>query len=267
MKGKAQRLHDRAGPVKIWEEPAPRRRYVIGADVSESKQRDVGTVKFKPGQNVERPDYQAAVVLELESCRHVASFRGYQPPYDYAESLAALGTWYNDARLAVEINGPGLSVIERLVRNIHYPSMYRNQTFAWVDTDDPHANTWGWRTTQQSRHMLIGRIHQAIKDGLQTLDARLVLELRTMQFAKDGVPRAMNRDKDDMVMALGIALQARSEQLGLGDFAETKKEPDIRPEDIWAWKKAMREKEVRSARDRDDSGVARLGSLDRLRNL
>lgn len=237
----------RAGNLRIWDEPLDGRRYVLGADVSEGKVRDKPTNRIRrTAQSEDRPDFSAAIVLDVESGQHVATWHGYLSPIHYAAALAALGWHYNTALLVAEINGPGLGVIEHLVRVIGYPAMYTSKIFG-MESMESGEPPYGWRTTGPTRGILINRIEEAISSGfLDTRDRLLAKELRTIQFDDMGVPRARGSDKDDLVMALGLALQGRYESLvGTSNSSPT---TVPRGPDDWIWEKRRRELAVAEKR-------------------
>lgn len=231
----------RAGNLRIWDDPLEGKRYVIGADVSEGKVRDKPSNRIRrTAQTEDRPDFSAAVVLEVESGEHVATWHGYLAPIHFAVALAAMGWYYSGALLVPEINGPGLGVIEHLVRVIGYLNIYTSKIFGMEAMVGEGELAFGWRTTGPTRGILINRIEEAISGGtLNTRDRLLAKELRTIQFDDMGVPRARGSDKDDLVMALGLALQGRYELL-VGT-ARSSSTPVPRGPDDWIWEKRRRE--------------------------
>lgn len=220
----------RTGQLRVWDQPKDHCKYVIGADPSEGKVRDKGVGKRKFNYLDDRPDYSAAIVLELETGLHVASWHGYLPPEQFAVVIAALGQHYNNALIVPEINGPGLVLVTALSETLHYPNLYRTRLFNVYDRD-MHVAQWGWRTTADSRQMLVSRINEAVHQGNAfTRDRGLIGELRTMEFDDQGNPRARGKNKDDRVLAFGMALQGRFERLG-GLQEEPEKKNDKRAYD------------------------------------
>lgn len=230
-------LESRAGHISIWDPPLVGRRYAIGADVSEGKVRDRVIVRRRIDTMRDRPDMSAACVVEVESGEHVATWHGWDNPLAYAQALYALGMEYNQALLVVELNGPGVAVVEHLVRVLGYPNMYISKLLA---RSDMHQNSdvveYGWRTTQSSKADLIMRIQEALSTKtLRTRDRRLVKELRTMQYDDMGNPRAKGSDRDDLVMGYGLALRGRFE-LMVGTERTTQDKPIDGP-DSWIWRR------------------------------
>lgn len=230
-------LANQSGKLKIWADPLEGETYVIGADSAEGKVKDRGLMKSKPGLGNERPDYSAAVVIESGSTRHMATWHGYQEPMEYAFSLAALGLHFNMALLVPELNGPGIAVIETLVRVINYPEIYRAKLFNRIETDGL-GSEYGWRTTESSRKLLIAAVQRSLMlRTLKTLDQQLIKEMRTMVYDEQGKERARGKDKDDRVMALALALQGRDEMVATGSsFRIPPEESRLAPEDRAMWR-------------------------------
>lgn len=261
MKGiSAKFMPSPAGKVQVWGEPLIGHSYVAGIDVAEGKIRDRGLMKMKPGLDNERPDYSCAIVIDQETTQHVASWHGYMEPIEFSFACAAIGIYYNQALLVPEINGPGLVIVETLSKTISYPNLYRSKVVNRIDHDGL-GSEFGWRTTQTSRNLLIAAIQRALMLGtLTTMDEGLVAELRTMEFDEQGVARARGRKKDDRVLALGLALQARDEMVSTGAaFALPAEQSKLPPDDRYMWA-LIHEHKKRQARDRELMAAARRGS-------
>lgn len=202
-----------AGKLRIWDEPIPTAKYVIGIDVAENRVRDRNVTRGKPSLGHSWPDYSAACVLEMQDGQHVATWHGHMDPTEFAFACAAIGHHYNNALLVVEINGPGTAVVEVLRKTVEYSNLYRNKVFNRIG-GDPVSSEHGFRTGPTTRPILISHIHQVLNYGrLFTRDPILVRELRTMEYDESGVERSRGRNKDDLVMAFGLALMGRAESL------------------------------------------------------
>jgi len=239
-------LQDRNGLLSIWDHPLDGHGYVIGIDVAEGKKRDRSTAEKRGivSYSDSRPDYSAMIVLDAETAQHVASWHGYIPPHLLATVAAALGMYYNTALLVPEVNGPGIAVITSLTETIQYPNIYRTRVFNVMDRD-PHSPQLGWRTDQHSRKLLMNRIGEMLETGyLFTRDKDLIGEIRTMEFDDQGVERGRGRNKDDRVLALGMALQGRFESIG-GFKVDTKPKPsteELLNQQAWDYVKRQQEK-------------------------
>jgi hypothetical protein len=205
-----------AGNLHLWDWPAEKREYVIGADMAEGKVRDkkMSTRRKLVSYSDYQPDYTAGYVIELETGLHVASWHGTINPFDFAFVLYAMGLFYNNALVVPEVNGPGIATVTCLVEQLRYPRVYRARQYALLQQGDL-AQQFGWRTLPHTREHLMFRITEAIStNNLFTRDARLVKELRTMERDPNGNPRATGSNKDDRVFALALALQGRYDVFG-----------------------------------------------------
>ena len=228
------------GALQIWKQPQKSGgwrdlplAYIIGADTSEGG---------------EHSSYCTAIVIEQGTGEVVASLHGRWHDHVYAEKLAELGHRYNEAVVAVERNNTGLSVLNTLINGgmeewkvgrteewkvggmegwkddiitlhssnlppfhssiLPYPSIYHDQD------DKP-----GWCTDGQSRPVLLAMLDRAIEEGWWNApDEELLGELQTVIHYPDRKPRAAPGRYDDRVIAAGIALCAREEGWGWGDF-------------------------------------------------
>lgn len=219
------------GSLHVWDHPRDRVEYIIGVDTAEGIVRD--RAAFKGAHLTKRdarPDHSAAIVIEAESSLHVASLWGDFPTTAWTPMVAALGYYYNDALLVPEVNGPGIEVVNSLVQRLEYPNVYRRRVVNII-TDDPLQVQWGWLTGHSSRKLLIARIEERLNNHqLFTRDKDLISELQTLEIDEGGIERAKYPNKDDRVMALGMALRARWE-IRAGDDWVTEDQPDRKKND------------------------------------
>lgn len=256
-----------AGRLRVWDEPRPTAKYVIGIDVAEHRVKDRLMTRGRPALGIDRPDFSCGIVLEMETGQHVATWHGPIEVSEFSVVCAALGLYYNCALLVPEVNGPGIAIVDNLVKRFQYPQLYRSQIVNIIE-GDPFGYEWGWRTTASSRPLLVSRIQETINYGrLFTRDFELVKELRQFQYDEQGTPRARGRDKDDRVMALGMALIGRAAMMyGTLDFG---RQPDKMSrlshddQNVWRRVKAF-QKRIRDARRNPPGGVdARFRPLPR----
>lgn len=177
-----QIVPDEKGDLKIWHTPQPSGSYLIGADVAEGD---------------ETGDYSSAHVVDKRNWEVVAHWHGHRNAFEFAEILNNLGAYYDNAHIAVEVNGPGLATIEKL-RELGYPSLYKYE-----------KDKYGFRTTQNSRHNLITTFMDAVKDGSMMVRDRDTLDEMYNFIRAEGTGKIEAREEthDDRVMSLGIALQ------------------------------------------------------------
>jgi len=173
---------DDKGNLKIWETPKFEGVYFLAADVAEGDQSG---------------DYSSIHVVDKRSLRVVAIWHGHLNPMQFADVIDALGRYYNTAEVAVEIPGPGIATLGKLVE-MKYPQLYKHD-----------ENKFGWRTDMSSRNNLVATFLEAIHGAHVTVRDRdtldemynLVRNPRTMKI------EARTGTFDDRFMSLGIALQ------------------------------------------------------------
>lgn len=190
--------HDTKGEVKIYELPQPGRPYVIGADTAG-----------------EGSDYFVAQVLDNITGKQVAVLRGcYTDGMDegtFAHQLYCLGSWYNEALIAVETNFSTFpqQELERLGYNRFWVrekvDEYTGQTI----------KSFGFRTTKISRAAVLGLLQHIVRETPEVLTDETTMEEMltfTMNEARQLRPEAEANAHDDCVLAIAIAFKARSQQ-------------------------------------------------------
>ncbi len=206
--GKLRFAESAGGPVTIWKEPQPGRRYVIGADVAGST--ILAEDQARPvGQKV---DAYCAYVADIDTGVVVASLYGRGWTEDeYALKLAQLGRLYNDADLAVEKNGGyGTATILLLRDKYTYPRIYRNEDEDSSNTHDI-TSSYGFPMSTTTRPIVLADLSEALRDRPGALrDAALVREMRTFVWNDRGRPEADTGAHDDRVMAMAITQHVRN---------------------------------------------------------
>lgn len=104
----SKRLH-------IWELPEKGETYYVSGDTA---------LGVADGDYSNATVFRAGVGSAPDTM--VANWWGHIPPQDFAKICAALGYWYNDAELAIEYQGPGMSTGDKLVE-LDYPTLYRER--------------------------------------------------------------------------------------------------------------------------------------------
>lgn len=178
---------DKAGPLRVWEEPKVNKRYVIGVDVAEGLA--VG-------------DWSVIQVVDHASGEQVAEWHGKCEPYELARIAVAVAKRYNMALLAIESNNHGRSTIDAVL-----DMGYRNM---WVDEipDPPRRprKRWGWRTDRNTKPRIIDSLIRDINEGTHGIKSRDLLdEMISYKRNDDGSTEAEYGRHDDRVMAYAIA--------------------------------------------------------------
>ena len=174
-----------------YEEPEKYRTYLAGVD----------TASGSP-----TGDFSAVVILDVtdrEKSKVVATFYDRVPLRDFTQQVL-VGLKKFSPLVVVESNSYGLAIIENL-RDDGYVHMYRRTKY------DKISNRWsehlGFSTTQQSRPILLSRLHQWVsKQHLDPTCPRIKTEMNTFIYNEKGRPEADKGKHDDLVFALGLAL-------------------------------------------------------------
>lgn len=197
---------DPAGVVKIYEEPHPRRPYVIGGDTA-------GTGS----------DYFTGQVLDNTTGVQVAVLRHKYDEDQYARQMYCLGKYYNDALIGVETNYSTYPV--KMLSLMGYPRLYVREL---PDTYTGGVReAFGFETTSRTRPVIIAQLVAAFREHPESvLDGDTLGEMLTFQYNGQRRPEAMAGEHDDLVMALAIAHGIRSQQ----DYLER---PQEGPERVW----------------------------------
>lgn len=185
-------------PLKIWDLPEQKESYCIGVDVSEGKL----NVESSDKQN----DFSVIDVTRQSDLKTVARWRGHIDPDLLGAVAFALGTFYNTALLAVEVNNHGLTTVQRL-RNMFYRNLYMRKTSEENQFQERTA-LMGWQTNRKTKPIIINNLVQAIRDN-DIIDLDIVFIRECMTYVRDdqGFTNAQEGMYDDTVVAKAIALQ------------------------------------------------------------
>ncbi len=190
-KGQIGFFDEKGGYIRIFLPPEPGKQYVIGNDVAEGKQGG---------------DNSAGVVLDAQTKEQAAEFHGSLDPDIFAYQLNMLGRFYNDALLAVEMNGPGHSVNSMLCNKYDYPRLYQEEVED-SDMTSEITGSIGFRTNKSSKQELITLTKRAIRLGSVKINSvPCIMECRAFITNKTGTAEAEKGKHDDLVMALMIAI-------------------------------------------------------------
>jgi len=176
------------GRMKVYREHEAGEQYAIGADV---------------GLGIKDGDWSVAHVLDSEK-RQVAVFRAQVHPDYYADILAAIGRYYNDALIAPERNNHGLVTCLRLYKDLQYPNVYLDLKEGQIEDQD--TLNIGHYTDVKTRPLIIDRLRGSMREGDITVnDVTTLKEMQTFVVNEAGKMTAEANCHDDTVMALAIA--------------------------------------------------------------
>lgn len=182
---------DVSGPLIIFSPPSEDTdwgKYFVGGDPTHTTRGDLAV-----GQVINRRTYEQVAVL-----------RARVDPNTFAEELAKLGHYYNDATIATEATGPGYSTVGALVQ-MSYPYLWKSR---WADkTPGIVGTTFGWQTTFKSKEWAISFLLKAIVDGdIMIHDPVTFTEMRDyVSLEHGGYGPSSKNGNDDTVMSFAIA--------------------------------------------------------------
>lgn len=180
------------GPIRVRKHPEPGVPYVIGGDTA-------GTGS----------DYFAAHVIDNRTGEQVAVVHHQFGERAFAEQIYCLGRYYNDALVGLEVNYS--TYPQELLEWLGYPRLYvRERLDTYTGKITP---AYGFRTTAQSRALIVDGLRDVARYHLDTIrDYDTLGEMLVFVYDKNWKPQAENGEHDDLVMALAITHQIRSQQ-------------------------------------------------------
>jgi len=185
-------------PLRLWWLPEKGKKYVIGVDVSEG-------IEIESSKGRE-PDYSVIDVFDVAARKTVARWRGYIDPDLLGGVVFAIGKFYNDALVGVEVNNHGIATAAHLKNNF-YRNLYMRET-AEDDQFQVRTTKFGWTTNKKTKPIMISELQRSIREG-DIIDLDIVFIREAMSYVKkdDGSMAAQEGQHDDTVMAKAIALQ------------------------------------------------------------
>jgi len=192
----------------VWEIPDYSKNYIVTADVARG----------------DGSDYSGFHVMDVESCRQVAEYRGQLTTKDYGNMLVAIATEYNDALLVVENANVGWAsiqqVIDRGYRNLYYT--YKNDV---LDSDryltkgyDLHSKSdmvAGFTMSSKTRPLAISKMELYMREKSCIIRSKRLLEEMYVFIWRNARPEAASGYNDDLIMSFCQGLWVRDTALKL----------------------------------------------------
>jgi hypothetical protein len=193
--------------IKLWKGPEGNSQYVIGADVSLG---EAGST------------FSAGYVIDKRTRQMMCSYHGRIRPDEHAFILASLGTIYNNAKLAPEVNpgGGGMSIITDLYR-LGYYNIYEWRLRDRIGGPEI-SKAAGWWTTQSTRPTILTELRKMFHDCANLRftdpgmfkDASLIDEMRSFHVDPDSNRAEAAEDAfDDRIIALAIAHRVAGDEV------------------------------------------------------
>lgn len=194
------------GELALYEKPITDTLYAVGGDGS---------------QGIENGDPSALVVVKLPTLDVVAIYEGIIPPHHFAGCAYWLAQAYNNALLGIELNDKGgYAAIQEIVNNYKGCNLFYHKT---IKAAVGQPIRYGWVTNGASRSLMISDTKNLmINSQINIYDEVLVKQLRSFVKHTNGKLSAAQGKRDDLVLAMMIAIQM-SQQTHIPQHREERK--------------------------------------------
>jgi len=178
------------GLYKIFKKPVEGVGYAIGADVA---------------LGLETGDFSTMSVINLDM-EIVATYFGHTAPDIFGSEMVKLGSYYNKAVLAPEINGHGHAVMSK-IKDLNYYNIYSREMNDEIA--DKETKKLGWLTSAKTKMKMLDEFVAAHRDDtIKIFDIELLQEMLTVFVDSDG---DINLNGKDRVVSACVALQSTSQ--------------------------------------------------------
>lgn len=146
-------------------------------------------------------DYHAIKVFDHHTRLEVAMHNSRMELQDLPLWLLTLALYYNEARLAVEVNNMGTHIVEVLHHEYRYRRMYRREAVGVVE--DQESNLAGWETNKATKPAMEGNFMEVLGSDLcgGIRDPQTARQMQTYIVNEKGVHEAQKGEYDDRLMA------------------------------------------------------------------
>lgn len=149
-------------------------------------------------------DYHCIQVFDHRTHQQVACHESRMDIDLLPEFVLLVALYYNRPILAIEVNGPGISVVDPLQKDYRYSPMYRRTRIDRVRnvTEDKP----GWETSNVTKPAMELTFGEALRDETHGLrDIRTARQLSTYVITEKGKHEAQSGEHDDRLVTAMIA--------------------------------------------------------------
>lgn len=167
------------GALYVLKHPEHGVKYTLGADIATGRARDYSTF-----------------TIYDETGEGVVSFKKKIGTIEFAKLIGKYGKAYNNALLAPEVDGVGLSVVSWLQEN-GYPNLYYSDKILRRKGEKRARKEVvpGWSTGKKNRTLIIDELERDIRlDHIHVTNPFFVQEAYTFIYDKENRPVAMGKD-------------------------------------------------------------------------
>jgi hypothetical protein len=188
------------------------------------------------GATFEDGDFHAIQVFDHVTRRQVASYRSRLPLHEMPLLIYLVGLYYNEAWIAVEVNGPGIAIVDALAKDYRYRMLYRRHRAGDDERADARERLIGWMTTSPSKNLMEQVFGAALKEGWHGLRCVLTAREATTYVQDPKRPThhgAQKGSHDDLLIA---AMGAHRVMAELRPRVAKGKRPAWQPaDDVTGW--------------------------------
>ncbi len=172
------------GTLEVWYPAVAGKQYVVAVD---------------PSGGGSDGDYCAMQVVERATGLQCAELHARLGLHEIAQKCVVLAKEYNDALLVVERNNHGHAVLAYLRGEFRYGNLFVS------------GGQEGWLTSSLTRPVMLEGLMRVVVEHPEVWNSRRLLrECRTFVRDKAGRMEAGAGEHDDLLMAMGMALQAHA---------------------------------------------------------
>jgi hypothetical protein len=195
--GKQILYADPEGPVRIYRNPVPGHRYVMGVDPS-----------MNEGQT---PDPAAMLVADLNTHEIVAVYEDDIDPDALAFDIVALAKRYNNATVGIERTGPGAITIKRMT-DLGYTRIYSHAHLIRIGMRIDKELGVSTASKQMKLKVLSAGARIVKNRDVIIYDSALLHQLRIVRKDRRGKIQAPKGEHDDLAIAFSVMSFVASEQ-------------------------------------------------------
>ena len=189
-----------SGNLEVFKKPELGTRYIVGGDTAEG---------------LASGDAQVLYVINHKTEECDAVYRSQVSPDELATEAYKLGKYYNWALLGIEVNKDGLWVNDALEK-MGYVNLYYRKVFD--DITQKITKFFGWKTTSATRPFCLAALKAVFFRKATGFPPALLNEMFTFIRNVKGKPEAMDKKRDDVIMAASIGYAILGEQ---GKYVDT----------------------------------------------
>lgn len=192
----------------IWEIADYSKNYIVTADVARG----------------DGSDYSGFHIIETESARQVAEYKGQVSTKDFGNMLVAISTEYNDALLVVENANIGWATIQQILdrgyKNLYYT--YKNDALdsdkfllKGYDLTSKADMVAGFTMSHKTRPLVISKMELYLREKSCIIRSKRLLDELYVFIWKNARAEAASGYNDDLVMSFCQGLWVRDTALKL----------------------------------------------------